>query len=106
MLADECDKPANPSHGSVETPDGTEIGDEAIYTCDVCYAMDGNDVRTCLPTGYWSGQAPTCSRKLLVLRFYDIRLFILKIAMLLYTNTTSTTTTTTTISTTIKTCFN
>ena len=71
MIADECPVPANPANGAVETPDGIQVGDDAIYTCDVCYALSGSNVRNCLPTGVWSGQPPTCSGKLPdELRFY------------------------------------
>ena len=36
----------------------------ATYFCDSGYGLIGNDTRTCLETGNWSNEKPTCTSKL------------------------------------------
>ena len=51
---------ANPTNGSVSIPDGNEIEDEAVYSCDPGFELSGNSRRCCRSSGSWSGTAPTC----------------------------------------------
>ena len=34
--------------------------DVVTYSCDAGYALDGTNSRSCLSTGVWSGDDPTC----------------------------------------------
>ena len=57
---------SNPRDGSVSTPDGSEFEDEAVYICNTGYELSesngGSKRRSCLSSGSWSGNAPTCVR--------------------------------------------
>ena len=53
-----------PANGDVRVS-GFNVGDTAVYTCDVNYQLDGRSTRTCGSDGQWTGEAPTCERKLL-----------------------------------------
>ena len=57
-----CTSLSNPQHGSLSTPNGTELEDEAIYECDDGFELVGNSRRWCRSTGSWSGTAPTCKQ--------------------------------------------
>lgn len=43
------------------------IGGEAHYRCERGYSIKGNQTRTCLPKGQWSGTPPVCIRQLFFL---------------------------------------
>ena len=55
-----CSKLSSPAYGSV-TWTGLTCGSTATYTCDSGYQLSGDQSRTCLSTGVWSGQEPTCT---------------------------------------------
>ena len=57
-----CPTLSNPRDGSVSTPYGTEIREEAIYECKQGFELVGNSRRYCRSTGSWSGTAPTCKQ--------------------------------------------
>lgn len=57
-----CPSLMNPENGRVDFT--TSVGDTATYTCDDEYILSGNSTRLCLPSGMWSGNAPTCNCKL------------------------------------------
>ena len=60
-----CSALEPPDKGSV-TWTGLTEGSEATYTCDSDYLLEyGDQTRTCLSNGTWSGVKPTC------LRMYD-----------------------------------
>ena len=42
----------------------TAYNSVANYTCNSSYALMGDAMRTCLETGSWSGDEPTCSGEL------------------------------------------
>ena len=42
----------------------TAYNSVANYTCNSSYALMGDAMRTCLETGSWSGDEPTCSSEL------------------------------------------
>lgn len=55
-----CPSNLSVDNGDVDLSDGTDVGDTAIYECDQGYEIDGDDTRSCLITGQWSGDAPEC----------------------------------------------
>ena len=55
-----CGHPGVPSNGKVNLTNAT-LGSTVTYTCDVPFVLCGDDTRTCLPTGVWSGVAPSCN---------------------------------------------
>ena len=57
-----CANLTNPGNGTIMVTEQTE-GSDATYTCNKGYQLtDGNRTRTCMDTGMWSGQKPTCLR--------------------------------------------
>ena len=54
-----CSELSSPTNGQV-TWTGLTSGSNATYTCDSGYNLIGDQIRTCLSTGMWSGQEPTC----------------------------------------------
>ena len=44
---------------------GLSPGDVATYTCDLGFILVGDVTRICTDNGTWSGEEPTCERKLL-----------------------------------------
>ena len=55
-----CSELSSPVNGEV-TWTGLTTGSTATYTCDSDYQLTGDQTRTCLNTGVWSGQEPTCT---------------------------------------------
>ena len=57
---------------------GTQFGDQATYSCIEGYRLEGDRVRTCQSSGFWSGRAPFCSSKfvnqLMNLEFFSFSL--------------------------------
>ncbi len=57
------------SYSPDDIPD-YDLGTEATYTCEAGFYLEGNEVRVCMDDdgmdiiGAWSGQEPTCVRKL------------------------------------------
>ena len=43
---------------------GLSPGDVATYTCDSGFIIVGDPTRNCTNIGTWSGEEPTCERKL------------------------------------------
>ena len=54
-----CRELSSPTNGQV-TWTGLTNGSTATYTCDSGYHLIGDPTRTCLSSGIWSGQEPTC----------------------------------------------
>ncbi len=54
-----------PRNGQVNLR-GTTVGSQALYTCFPGFTLSGVSSRTCLESGEWSDQAPTCTGKLCV----------------------------------------
>ncbi|XP_019863662.1 PREDICTED: CUB and sushi domain-containing protein 1-like isoform X3 [Amphimedon queenslandica] len=48
------------ANGAVSIHPDTRLGSTATYTCNSGYKLVGNDTRTCLANGKWSGQEPVC----------------------------------------------
>ena len=55
----ECGNLSHPDNGMVSLS-GIVLDSVATYTCDTGYDLVGNNDRTCLATGNWSGNEPTC----------------------------------------------
>ena len=59
----DCGPLGHPENGRVSLS-GTTYNSVATYSCDSGYGLIGNNTRTCLGTGNWSGRKPTCMSKL------------------------------------------
>ena len=57
----DCGDLTDPDNGAVSLS-GTTYNSVATYSCDSGYVLMGDDMRTCLDTGVWSGSAPTCGK--------------------------------------------
>ena len=57
-----CNDPGLPEHGK-RTVTSNLVTAVVTFSCDPGYFMVGNNQRTCLPTGQWSGSIPSCERK-------------------------------------------
>ncbi|XP_074641314.1 sushi, von Willebrand factor type A, EGF and pentraxin domain-containing protein 1-like [Tubulanus polymorphus] len=55
-----CSKPGKPTYGDVVYA-ATEYGSKATYSCSQGASLHGDNVRTCLGNGQWSGEIPTCT---------------------------------------------
>ena len=55
----DCEKPDTPSNGGVSYTITTE-GSTIVYSCDPGFVLCGDENRTCLSTGMWSGSVPDC----------------------------------------------
>ena len=55
-----CSELSSPVNGEV-TWTGLTTGSTATYICYSDYQLTGDQTRTCLSTGVWSGQKPTCT---------------------------------------------
>ena len=51
---------ASPSDGSVTQFASPVFEDVVSYSCDLGYSLNGTNSRSCLSTGAWSGDDPTC----------------------------------------------
>ena len=61
-----CDRLRNIGNGRVALSD-TAVGSTATYSCLQGFTLEGRAARTCQDSGQWTGEAPTCERKLLKL---------------------------------------
>ncbi len=59
----DCGLLFDPANGIVGTPNGTELGETATYSCNSGYTLEGNVTRVCQSNGAWSGSAPTCEQE-------------------------------------------
>ena len=57
----DCGLLTDPENGEVSFSTAT-YSSVATYSCDSGYALIGDNMRTCLDTGLWSGSAPTCGK--------------------------------------------
>lgn len=59
----QCPVIPSPDNGNIHNEfDSPKAGDAAKYTCKENYTMMGSRTRHCLPTGKWTGEAPTCEK--------------------------------------------
>ena len=69
FIVKDCGLLENPANGSVNTSSGTTYGKTATYSCTsgrrLCQGCVAT--RTCLESGKWSHNAPTCVGKYLLL---------------------------------------
>jgi hypothetical protein len=63
-----CDALTNPAHGTVAVSNSGNFPSTATYACDLSYALNGSDMRTCAADGTWSGAAPTCDPTIMITR--------------------------------------
>ena len=67
-----CDYLEGPENGNVVLT-GTTVGSTATYSCYPGFILLGKfNVRTCLNSGEWSGQAPTCRRRSELTGFHEV----------------------------------
>ena len=59
--------PDAPANGQ-RSGSGTTFESTVTYTCNPGYTLQGDNRRTCMASGEWSGKTPTCNRKLLAIR--------------------------------------
>lgn len=59
----DCGTLPSPENGEVVLSEGTQFLATAEYTCEQLFVLEGEDIRTCLPSGEWSGEEPVCSRE-------------------------------------------
>ena len=59
VLVVDCGEPDTPSNGGVSDAITTE-GSTVVYSCDSGFVLCGDENRTCLSTGMWSGSVPDC----------------------------------------------
>ena len=60
----DCGSLEDPDNGQVEFSN-TTFESTANYTCDLGYSLNEDSSRTCEANGNWSGDPPSCERKLL-----------------------------------------
>ena len=58
----DCGVLINPANGEV-VAFVTTFNSTATYSCNTGYTLTGDDMRTCLETGLWSGSEPMCTGK-------------------------------------------
>ena len=63
-----CAELTDPANGNVDVTDGTNTGSVATYSCDDGYTLSGSETRTCEEGGLWSGDAPVCEGKVVVVQ--------------------------------------
>ena len=63
LAAITCPDLEDPQYGTVETTDN-RVGDVANYECNFGFRLVGSSQLTCLVSGEWSDEVPTCERKL------------------------------------------
>ena len=56
----DCEMPAAPTSGDVNTEIGTGYKDYASYTCESGTKLVGTNVRQCMSNGLWEDKAPIC----------------------------------------------
>ena len=60
-----CPGLSDPQNGLV-TMTGTNVGDQATYTCNENFELEGEPTRTCIEPGIWDGTEPACIGMLFV----------------------------------------
>jgi hypothetical protein len=55
----DCGPLGDPANGEVSVS-STTFSSVATYSCNTGYTLTGDDMRTCLETGLWSGSELTC----------------------------------------------
>ena len=60
----DCGPLGDPANGEVSLS-SIMINSVATYSCNTGYTLTGDDMRTCLETGLWSGSEPICTGRLM-----------------------------------------
>ena len=57
-----CPELIVPYYGNVSVSDEfLGVGDNATFTCAEGYSLVGNEMLTCLPSGQWDSEEPSCN---------------------------------------------
>ena len=72
-----CEYLDAPDYGKVEHT-GIYPGNKAKFSCNYGYKLVGDEVRTCLYNGYWSGSQPKCVPSKLNELQYNVMLLHIK----------------------------
>ena len=59
LTAVDCGTLSDPANGTVSFST-TTYNSVATYSCNTGHTLTGDDMRTCLDSGSWSGSEPTC----------------------------------------------
>ena len=74
-IAQDCPELENPENGTV-TAENRLYPNEATYTCNDGFSLEGDATRMCQINGEWAGEAPTCVAteecKGKILNYYNI----------------------------------
>ena len=62
----DCGDLSDIPNGNVVIAPDTSLGSTATYSCDAGFNLVGEDTRTCQTNGEWSGEEPSCARKLFI----------------------------------------
>ena len=63
FLGIECPVQPAPANGAILYPNGRNLDDLLVYTCNSGYVIRGTTSRQCLSTGLWASEAATCTCK-------------------------------------------
>ena len=69
-IAVDCGDLDDPENGDVDLT-GTSFGSRALYSCNRGFTLVGINRRVCQANGQWSGEAPSCARKIIYLMVTD-----------------------------------
>ena len=84
LTAVNCSDPGTPTNGQ-HNLSSTTYTSVVNYICDVGYAIQGSNSRTCQSNGQWSGSVPRCICKLAAFLHCIYVLFNFIVIILLYT---------------------
>ncbi len=62
-----CPSLKAPTNGGIRFSNGRNVGSTARHFCQSGFILKGNQNRVCSTNGVWTGSAPVCKRKLLLL---------------------------------------
>ena len=58
-----CPAQPAPANGAVSYPNGRNLDDRLVYTCNAGYVIQGTTSRQCQSTGQWTSATATCARE-------------------------------------------
>ena len=72
--------------GTIELTDGNREGSVATHTCNGGFLLNGDQERTCLSSGVWSGSAVLCSLRKSDCHTHCYSIYNQSIILLLYSH--------------------